>query len=69
VSFQWLPMHASADMQAAFFLAWTLPLALVLGARLFRTAGSAHELPAHTLRATPAQETTVSSLGRLVSTS
>jgi hypothetical protein len=69
VNFQWLPMHASADVQAAFFLAWTLPLALVLGARLFRTAGSARELPAHTPRATPAQETTVSSLGRLVSTS
>ena len=37
-SFQWLPEVASADAQAAFFLAWTAPLAAVLAGRLF--AGS-----------------------------
>jgi len=35
ISFQWLPLHASADVQAAFFLAWTLPLAAVLGVGLY----------------------------------
>jgi hypothetical protein len=55
-SFKWLPEHVSADTQAALFLAWTLPLLLWLGARLLRPDA-------------PAQETTVSSFGRLVSTS
>lgn len=27
ISFQWLPSHVSPDIQAAFFLAWSLPLA------------------------------------------
>jgi hypothetical protein len=31
ISFQWLPGHVSPDGQAAFFLAWSLPLAAVLG--------------------------------------
>jgi hypothetical protein len=35
VSFQWLPVHVSADLQAAFFLAWSLPLAAVLGLWLY----------------------------------
>ena len=30
ITFQWLPAHVSADLQAVFFLAWTLPLATVL---------------------------------------
>jgi hypothetical protein len=34
-SFVWLPDIGSADAQAAFFLAWTLPLAGALGLRLF----------------------------------
>jgi Glycosyltransferase family 87 len=55
ISFEWLPSHASPDVQAAFFLAWSLPLAAALGARLFRpNPGGA------------AQEITVSSLGRPV---
>jgi hypothetical protein len=32
--FVWLPLHASPDAQAAFFLAWTLPLATALAWRL-----------------------------------
>lgn len=35
-SFQWLPLHVSADAQSALFLAWTLPLAGVLAWRLCR---------------------------------
>jgi Glycosyltransferase family 87 len=31
ISFQWLPGRVSPDSQAAFFLAWSLPLAAVLG--------------------------------------
>ena len=41
LSFQWLPEHASADAQAAFFLAWSLPLAAWLGMRLFARACAA----------------------------
>ena len=35
VSFQWLPEHVSADLQAAFFLAWTVPLAAALSVWLY----------------------------------
>jgi hypothetical protein len=35
VSFQWLPDHVSADAQAAFFLAWTVPLGVGLALRLY----------------------------------
>lgn len=34
-SFQWMPTVASADLQAAFFLAWTVPLAVALALRLY----------------------------------
>jgi Glycosyltransferase family 87 len=35
VSFQWSPQHISPDAQAAFFLAWSLPLATLLSITLF----------------------------------
>lgn len=35
ISFQWLPNHVSADFQAAFFLAWSLPLAVTLAIVLY----------------------------------
>ncbi|MFI4989369.1 MAG: glycosyltransferase 87 family protein [Solirubrobacterales bacterium] len=35
LTFLWLPAHGSADLQAALFLAWSLPLALALSLRLF----------------------------------
>jgi hypothetical protein len=35
VSFIWLPNHVSADAQAAFFLAWTVPLGIGLALRLY----------------------------------
>ena len=69
VSFQWLPQHASADQQAAFFLAWSLPLAAGLGAALFRAAPAARARDAGPPDYGGAQEMTVSSLGRLVRTS
>jgi hypothetical protein len=56
ISFKWLPDRASADVQSAFFICWSLPLAVWLAQKL-RGAGP---------RAAGAQDTTVSSLGRLV---
>ncbi len=35
ISFIWLPHHVSPDAQAAFFLAWTVPLGLWLALRLY----------------------------------
>jgi hypothetical protein len=35
IGFVWLPQHASPDAQAAFFLAWTPPLAAALAWRLY----------------------------------
>ena len=35
VSFVWLPAHVSADAQAAFFLAWSVPLGVALALRLY----------------------------------
>jgi hypothetical protein len=34
LSFGWLPSHVAPDVQSAFFLAWSLPLACWLGAQL-----------------------------------
>lgn len=61
ISFEWLPGRVSPDAEAALFLAWTLPLALVLGAALVLAVRPGAE--------DAAQSTVVSSLGRLVSTS
>jgi Glycosyltransferase family 87 len=76
LSFQWLPERVSPDVQAAFFLAWTLPLAALLAKRLFakphisgvltRDAEAGHRLgdaPAG------AHEMTVSALSRPLRTS
>jgi len=41
-SCRWLPGFASADTQAAFFDAWTVPLALGLAYRLYVPAGLRH---------------------------
>jgi Glycosyltransferase family 87 len=35
ISFQWLPSHASPDVQATFFLAWSVPLAVGLALALY----------------------------------
>jgi hypothetical protein len=71
VSFQWLPAHVSADLQAALFLAWTLPLATGLALHLYAPELT-RRLTRGTLRSArllPAQEITVSSLDSRVSTS
>ncbi len=69
ISFQWLPLHASADAQAAIFLAWSLPLAAWLCLRLFSPARPA--LAPHLGPDGPARApvTTASALGRRVRTS
>ena len=72
LSFQWLPVHVSADAQAALFLAWTLPLAA--RARRVACSGAAASRPTTGRSLEPvvragAQETTVSSLDRPLSTS
>ncbi|MEA2202354.1 MAG: hypothetical protein QOI89_2950 [Solirubrobacteraceae bacterium] len=69
VSCQWLGQHASPDVQAAFFLSWSLPLTAWLGIRLYSLPARALERQPDSDRAGSAQEMTVSSLGRLVRTS
>jgi hypothetical protein len=66
-SFKWLPGRVSADAQSALFLAWAAPLSAWLGVRLLRPRPRRGLLPR--IDAPAAQETTVSSLGRLVSSS
>jgi glycosyl transferase family 87 len=72
LTFLWLPQHASADFQAAFFLAWALPLAIGLGVRLFAPQAAARigrvGRASHAPAANP-QEMTVSALSRPLSAS
>jgi Glycosyltransferase family 87 len=68
VSFQWLPTHVSADAQAAFFLAWTLPLVAMLSVRLY-APGLLVRRWRNGRETTVPQETTVSSLSSLLRTS
>ncbi len=68
-SFHWLALHASPDLQAACFLAWALPLTAWLGSRLYSPGRPALRRSPGDERPGGAQEMTVSSLGRLVSTS
>jgi hypothetical protein len=70
ISFIWLPHHVSADAQAAFFLAWTVPLGVGLALYLYAPelmSRLTHGARAARLR--PTQEMTVSSLESRVSTS
>jgi hypothetical protein len=69
VSFRWLGEHVSPDAQAALFLAWSLPLAGWLGVHLFATRRMALSTRLRSDDPASAQETTVSALGRLVSSS
>jgi hypothetical protein len=68
-SFQWLPEHVSPDAQAALFLAWSLPLTVWLGARLAVARGAAYAPQVRPGARALSQETTASSLERLVRTS
>jgi Glycosyltransferase family 87 len=69
IGFQWLPSHASPDAQAAFFLAWSLPLAAVLGRWLYGQSRSELGQPAWIAWPVRGQEMVVSAFDRLVSTS
>ncbi len=69
VSFQWLPLHASPDAQAAFFLAWTLPLAALLGRGLFRPNRVDMGERSWIVWCSRGQEVTVGALDRLVRSS
>jgi hypothetical protein len=69
LSFQWLEQHGSADVQASFFLAWSLPLVLWIAVKLFSARGRELAPAAQSPGSGPAYETTVSALGRLVRTS
>ncbi len=63
LSYVWLPEHTSLDVQAAAFLAWTLPLGAWLALRLLAPAWLARLRPPR-IYAGRAQETTVSALSR-----
>jgi hypothetical protein len=74
VTMEWSSSHASPDVQAALFLAWTLPLAGALAVQLLRPVRSPLPEPAEPARlatafAASAQETTVSVFSRPLSTS
>jgi hypothetical protein len=62
-SFQWLPHHASADLQAAFFLCWSLPLAGWLAWQLVASTVARDALPAP---AAQGHAATIRPLGRRV---
>jgi Glycosyltransferase family 87 len=69
VNFHWMQLHASADVEAAFFLAWVLPLAAWLAIRVYWPGRPAVRPSSADERRGVAQETTASALGRLLSTS
>ncbi len=65
VSFQWLPAHASPDVQSAFFLAWTLPLAAALGMWLYRPDRARLGARSREAPRVPPQDARAGALGRL----
>ncbi len=67
VNFRWLPSHATPDVQAAVYLAWSLPLAAWMAMRLLAPAEVS--IGRRASGSGPAQEMTVRSLERLVRTS
>jgi hypothetical protein len=66
VSFQWIPLHATPDVQAAFFLVWSLPLAAWMCLRLRSPERSVRTTSSAPASAPHAQDMTVSALERLV---
>jgi len=69
ISFQWLPLHVSADTQAAFFLAWTLPLAAALGLKLYGPDRSRTAKRSWIVWSAGGQEATAGALDRFVRSS
>ncbi len=51
--FQWLPGRLSPDLQSLIFLAWTLPLLVVLGRLLLEATAPAHAIRASERARTP----------------
>jgi hypothetical protein len=64
ISFQWLPGQISPDGQAAFFLAWSLPLAAALGRWLYGPSRAIVAPFPSRARSPRAQELTASTLAR-----
>jgi hypothetical protein len=69
LSFQWLPEHVSPDLQAAFFAAWSVPLAAALVQRLLFARGLTRPQRVGGQAGGGLQEMTVSPLSRPLSTS
>ena len=62
ISFQWLPERANADVQSAFFLAWTLPLLAALARALYRPSAGREGAQAITVRSFPSGVSTSAAL-------
>jgi hypothetical protein len=69
ISFRWLPLHVSADAQAAIFLAWSLPLASWLGVRLFAPGRRPLARSAASIRSAGTEASAAGALRRLAGTS
>ena len=69
VNFEWMPQHVKPDLQAAFFLAWSLPFVAWMLLRLSAPERSALVRDGAPAGAARAQEITVSAFGRPVSSS
>jgi hypothetical protein len=69
VSFEWVALHASADVEAAVFLTWTLPLTAWLGLQLIAAGRAAHDPRAAGDTQVLDHEQPVRGFGRLAGTS
>jgi hypothetical protein len=69
LTFLWLPNHASGNLQAAVFLAWSLPLAAFLARRLFLPEAELWPGLRRRLGTLAAQEMTVRSFSKPLRTS
>ncbi|HUA74205.1 MAG TPA: glycosyltransferase 87 family protein [Solirubrobacteraceae bacterium] len=69
LTFLWLPNHASGDVQAAVFLAWSLPLAALLAQRLSLPGAQLAPGIRNRLRRLAAQEMTVRPFSKPLRTS
>jgi hypothetical protein len=69
LTFLWLPNHASGNLQAAVFLAWSLPLAALLAQRLFVPGAELAPGLRRRLRTLAAQEMTVRPFSKPLRTS
>ncbi len=61
VNFEWLPAHASADVQAGFFLFWSAPLLAALALQLYSQARTVNALGSALSATAPFSPTTARS--------